>query len=61
MSDLEPLLTAAEVAKLFRVHEKTVKRWGRENRLPSVIIPSGRRLYPPRETYRLVTANISLK
>ena len=36
LSDAEPehLLTAAEVAELFRVSSKTVGRWGRSGALP---------------------------
>ena len=32
--ELEALLTASEVARLFRVSTKTVGRWGRSGALP---------------------------
>ena len=32
--DLEKMLTASEVAQLFRVSAKTVGRWGRSGALP---------------------------
>ena len=34
------LLTAAEIADLFRVSESTVYRWAREGDLPSVTVGS---------------------
>jgi excisionase family DNA binding protein len=34
VEDLRPLLTLAEVAAHFRVHEKTVQRWVRTRGLP---------------------------
>jgi excisionase family DNA binding protein len=41
----ERLLTAAEVAALFRVGTVTVGRWALSGRLPSVRTPGGRRRY----------------
>ena len=36
MSDLVPLLTAPEVARLLRVHRKTVYEWATKGLLPVV-------------------------
>lgn len=40
-SDLEPLLTAAEVAALFKVTTRTVWRWAHDGRLERIRIGSG--------------------
>ena len=37
-ADPKPLLTAREVARLLRLHEKTVRRMIREGRLPCLRI-----------------------
>jgi excisionase family DNA binding protein len=39
------LLTASEVAELFRVDPKTVTRWARAGKLTSVRTPGGRRRF----------------
>ena len=39
------LLTPGEVAKLFRVDPKTITRWARDGRLPSVFTMGGHRRY----------------
>ena len=44
----EPLLTPAEVAKMFRVDPKTVTRWAHQGKLASIRTPGGHRRY--RET-----------
>ena len=41
----EDLLTPAEVARVFRVDPKTVTRWARAGRLPSMKTPGGHRRY----------------
>ena len=38
---LEPLLTAGEVAALFRVDSKSVTRWAKQGRLTSIRTPGG--------------------
>jgi predicted site-specific integrase-resolvase len=43
--ELEPLMTSAEVAELFRVDVGTVGRWRREGRLMPVPTPGGRPRY----------------
>ena len=40
------LLTVREVADIFRVHPRTVKRWLDAGRLPYVTTPGGRRMIP---------------
>jgi excisionase family DNA binding protein len=41
----EKLLTAAEVAALYRVDVKSVTRWAKQGKLPHVTTPGGRRRY----------------
>lgn len=41
MAQHPALLTASEVGHLLNVSAETVRRWARENRLPSVVLPSG--------------------
>jgi excisionase family DNA binding protein len=42
MSDNDqPLLTASEVAELFRVNPKTISRWVRERRITGIRTPGG--------------------
>jgi excisionase family DNA binding protein len=45
MTQQEPLLTAAEIAKELRVHVATVSRWARAGRLPAITLPGGQRRY----------------
>ena len=40
--EIEPLLTRAEVAAIFRVDATVVTRWARSGKLPSVRTPGGR-------------------
>jgi excisionase family DNA binding protein len=42
---LDPLLTPAEVAAMFRVDPKTVTRWANAGKLASVRTPGGHRRY----------------
>ena len=44
--ELPGLLTATQVAELFRVDIKTVMRWARNGDLTSFLIPGGRRWFP---------------
>jgi excisionase family DNA binding protein len=48
----EALLTPGEVAKVFRVHPKTVNRWGRAKRLPFVATPGGHMRFKSMEVCR---------
>jgi excisionase family DNA binding protein len=41
----DTLLTSEEVAALFRVHPKTVGRWGRTGRLRAIRTPGGHPRY----------------
>jgi excisionase family DNA binding protein len=43
--EIEPLLTPAEVAALFRVDPKTVTRWAKAGLLTSIRTPGGHRRY----------------
>ena len=43
--DVEPLLTPAEVAALFRVDPKTVTRWANSGKLTSIRTLGGHRRY----------------
>jgi excisionase family DNA binding protein len=38
---MKVLLTTAEVADLFGVHPKTVRRWAQDGRLPAIRNPGG--------------------
>lgn len=51
---VEPLLTPAEVAKLFRVDPKTVTRWAQSGKLHSVRTLGGHRRYLRREVEALL-------
>lgn len=42
---LDPLMTPAEVADLFRVHPKTVGRWADEGRIRIAKTPGGHRRF----------------
>lgn len=44
-TDPENLLTPREVAKRFAVDPKTVTRWARTGKLPSIKTPGGHRRY----------------
>jgi excisionase family DNA binding protein len=37
----QKLMTPGEVARLFRVNPRTVTRWARKGRIPSVLTPGG--------------------
>ena len=51
-SDEEELLTPAEVAELFRVDSKTVRRWAASGRLPSIRTPGGHRRFRAEDVRR---------
>ena len=51
---IEPLLTPAEVAKLFRVDPKTVTRWAQSGKLQCVRTLGGHRRYLRREVEALL-------
>lgn len=53
-----PLLTPAEVARLFGVHVDTVVRWDKKGILRSIRTPSGRRRFFRKDfSYALEPAN----
>lgn len=45
LDQLPHVLTAADLAPLFRVDPKTVSRWGRDGRIPSFRTPGGHRRF----------------
>ncbi|MFI0485322.1 BldC family transcriptional regulator [Actinomadura sp. 9N215] len=52
---IEPLLTPAEVASMFRVDPKTVTRWAKAGLLTSVRTLGGHRRYREQEVRALLT------
>jgi excisionase family DNA binding protein len=44
-TDKPELLTAKEVARIFRVTPSAVLRWTRTGRIPAITTPGGRYLY----------------
>ena len=54
-TDVEKLLTPAEVASLFRVDPKTVTRWAKAGKLASIRTLGGHRRYREAEVRALLT------
>lgn len=52
--ELSRLMTSAEVGRLFRVDTKTVTRWAKAGRLPSIRTPGGHRRYRSHEIEALL-------
>jgi excisionase family DNA binding protein len=52
--DVEPLLTPAEVAELFKVNPLTVTRWANQGRIGSVRTLGGHTRYKEAEVLRLL-------
>ena len=52
--DVEPLLTPAEVAVMFRVDPKTVTRWAKAGKLTSIRTLGGHRRYRETEVRALL-------
>jgi excisionase family DNA binding protein len=52
--DIDPLLTPAEVAALFRVDPKTVTRWARTGKLTALRTLGGHRRYRESEVRDLL-------
>ena len=50
----EPLMTPAEVAKLFRVTEGTVTRWAQAGKLTQIKTPTNRNRYRESEVRALL-------
>jgi len=53
-TDVEALLTPAEVASLFRVDPKTVTRWAKSGKLTSIRTLGGHRRYREAEVKALL-------
>lgn len=56
--EIEPLLTPAEVATLFRVHAKTVTRWAATGKIRSVRTLGGHRRYREAEVRALLAGEV---
>lgn len=52
--EAELLLTAGEVAELWRVDPKTVARWARSGHIDSILTPGGRRRFRESEVHALL-------
>ena len=52
---IEPLLTPAEVARMFRVDPKTVNRWAKAGKLNSIRTLGGHRRYRESEVRALLS------
>lgn len=52
--EVDPLLTPAEVARLFRVDPKTVTRWAKAGRLDSIRTLGGHRRFKESEVQALL-------
>jgi excisionase family DNA binding protein len=51
----DPLLTPAEVARMFRVKTKTVFRWSADGRITAVKTPGGRSRFRQSEVRALLS------
>lgn len=59
LAGLPALLRSSEVAEVFRVDVKTVRRWGREGRFTRVPCPGGgHNLYPRGEIEAFINAQL---
>ena len=56
-TEVEKLLTPAEVASLFRVDPKTVTRWAKAGKLNSIRTLGGHRRYRESEVRSLLEGN----
>lgn len=56
--DIEPLLTPAEVASMFRVDPKTVTRWAKTGKLSVIRTIGGHRRYKESEVRALLQGQI---
>jgi excisionase family DNA binding protein len=56
-TEVPQLLTASEVSKLLNVSELTVKRWAKQEKIPSVRIGRWTRRYSPADIQDWVRAN----
>jgi excisionase family DNA binding protein len=56
-----PLLTAGEVAAMFRVDPKTVGRWARQERLPCIRTLGGHRRFRETDVRALIDGSLTLR
>lgn len=54
MINPEALLTPAEVAALFRVDPKTVRKWAINKKIGAIRTPGGHRRYKAAEVYAIL-------
>lgn len=47
------MLTIEQVARLFGVHQSTIRNWADDGRLPVIRLPSGHRRFDAREIDRV--------
>jgi excisionase family DNA binding protein len=47
LTAIEPLLTGAQVAKMFNVSPITITRWANDGKLPVIRTPGGHRRFHP--------------
>jgi len=59
--DDEKLLTGAECAALWRVDPATITRWARQELIPCVRTPGGRRRYRESEMRALIAGRTVLR
>lgn len=59
--EVEPLLTPAEVAAMFRVDPKTVTRWAKAGKLGSIRTLGGHRRYRESEVRALLARDIPVQ
>lgn len=57
-SDKEKMLTPAEVAERFAVDPKTVARWAKQGKLPSIKTLGGHRRFPESVIDRLTAERV---
>lgn len=51
-------MTPAEVASAFHVDSRTVARWAKAGKLPSVLTPGGHRRYPAAQVWKLLSYRV---
>ncbi|WP_242909563.1 BldC family transcriptional regulator [Actinomadura terrae] len=58
-TEIDALLTPAEVAVMFRVDAKTVNRWAQRGLIPHVWTLGGHRRYPEKAVRELLARDIT--
>lgn len=55
MTKRQVLLTPAQAGEIFGVSGRTMSRWAREGRVPTIVLPSGHRRFRPEDLELVVT------